>query len=53
MTSVRKCTVNRETKETRISLSLNLDGKGVFSGTTGIVFFDHMLSAFTVHGGWK
>ncbi len=52
MTSVRKCTVNRETKETRISLSLNLDGKGVFSGTTGIVFFDHMLSAFTVHGGF-
>ena len=52
MTSARKCTVTRETKETQISLSLDLDGKGVFSGTSGIGFLDHMLSAFAVHGGF-
>jgi len=34
----------RETKETKIRVNLNLDGKGLFKGTTTIPFFDHMLT---------
>lgn len=49
---MRKCTIERNTKETQIRLTLNLDGKGVFSGSSGIGFFDHMLSAFAVHSGF-
>ncbi|WP_457942286.1 imidazoleglycerol-phosphate dehydratase HisB [Caproiciproducens sp. LBM24188] len=41
----------RKTKETEISLSLCLDG-GDVSVSTGIGFFDHMLTAFAVHGGF-
>ncbi|MBE6823598.1 MAG: imidazoleglycerol-phosphate dehydratase, partial [Ruminococcaceae bacterium] len=41
----------RKTKETEISLSLCLDG-GDVSISTGIGFFDHMLTAFAVHGGF-
>ena len=40
----------RTTKETAISLKLNLDGKGKYSVNTGIPFFDHMLSLFAKHG---
>jgi imidazoleglycerol-phosphate dehydratase len=40
----------RNTAETRISLSLNLDGTGVSSIETGIPFFDHMLTLFARHG---
>ena len=48
-----RCTeINRETKETQIQLSLNIDGSGTFQGTSGIGFFDHMLTAFAVHGGF-
>ena len=48
-----RCTeIKRETKETQIQLSLNVDGKGTFTGTSGIGFFDHMLTAFAVHGGF-
>ena len=40
-----RCTeIKRETKETQIQLMLNLDGKGTFSGSSGIGFFDHMLT---------
>lgn len=42
----------RKTKETQISLSWNLDGEGKYSGTCGVGFFDHMLQAFCVHGGF-
>ena len=42
--------VERITKETRIKLKLNLDGTGVSEITTGIGFFDHMLTLFCVHG---
>ncbi len=42
--------VNRKTKETEISIKLNLSGKGEHEISTGIPFFDHMLTLFTVHG---
>lgn len=48
-----RCTeIKRETKETQIQLQLNLDGSGAFQGSSGIGFFDHMLTAFAVHGGF-
>ncbi len=46
----RKATIKRSTKETRISLTLNLDGNGQADIRTGIGFFDHMLDAFARHG---
>ena len=49
---MRKTTIRRETKETTIQLTFNLDGEGRFSGSSGIGFFDHMLSAFAVHSGF-
>ncbi|HHD72975.1 MAG TPA: imidazoleglycerol-phosphate dehydratase HisB [Epsilonproteobacteria bacterium] len=39
----------RETKETQISVKLNLYGKGIAKINTGVGFFDHMLEAFTKH----
>src|SRR5436189_3626096 len=45
----RKAAVKRVTKETRISLKLNLDGRGKSSIETGIPFFDHMLTLFAKH----
>ncbi len=46
----RSVTVNRTTKETDISMILNLDGTGKAEVNTGIGFFDHMLEGFTKHG---
>jgi imidazoleglycerol-phosphate dehydratase len=45
-------TVERNTTETKISLTLNIDGQGVYSVSTGIRFFDHMLELFTRHGAF-
>jgi len=42
--------VKRETKETTISLELNIDGTGSWEITTGIDMFDHLLSQLTQHG---
>lgn len=48
---MRTAKFERNTKETKISLKLNLDG-GEVNVSTGIGFFDHMLTAFAVHGGF-
>ncbi|MEI3228220.1 MAG: imidazoleglycerol-phosphate dehydratase HisB [Lachnospiraceae bacterium] len=46
----RKGIVNRKTKETDISMKLELDGRGIAKVDTGIGFFDHMLEGFSKHG---
>ena len=46
----RKAIVNRKTRETDISLELDLDGSGQYDIDTGVGFFDHMLSGFARHG---
>ncbi len=46
----RISTVNRETKETSISLELNIDDTGKWEIATGIAMFDHLLSQLTQHG---
>ena len=49
---MREASISRKTKETDIELYLNLDGTGKNSISTGIGFFDHMLTAFSVHSGF-
>lgn len=46
----RSTTVERKTKETEISLILNIDGTGKSEIETGIGFLDHMLEGFAKHG---
>ena len=46
----RSAIVERITKETQITVELNLDGQGMTDFSTGIGFFDHMLSGFARHG---
>jgi imidazoleglycerol-phosphate dehydratase len=41
---------DRVTGETRISLTINLDGSGIFEGSCGIPFMDHMFALFSKHG---
>ena len=48
---MRTALIERNTKETQIKIELCLDG-GEVSVSTGIGFFDHMLTAFGVHGGF-
>ena len=48
---MRTSIINRNTKETDVSLSLCLDG-GEVNISTGVGFFDHMLTAFAAHGGF-
>lgn len=48
---MRKATLRRTTGETGISITLTIDGKGNFEGTSGIGFFDHMLHLLARHSG--
>jgi imidazoleglycerol-phosphate dehydratase len=46
----RIATIDRTTKETKISLTLNLDGRGQHKVESGVPFFDHMLTQIARHG---
>jgi imidazoleglycerol-phosphate dehydratase len=50
MENKRSATVSRQTNETQISVSLNLDGSGQNDISSGIPFLDHMLQLFSKHG---
>ena len=47
--TIRKAKIKRETKETSVSVSLDLDGSGKTSVTTGISFLDHLITSFGKH----
>ncbi len=49
---MRKAQIIRNTNETKITLTLIIDGKGRYEISTGIRFFDHMLELFARHGGF-
>ena len=48
---MRSAQIERETAETQIAVSLNIDGTGTFAGTTGIGFLDHMMNLLACHSG--
>jgi len=47
--AIRKAKIKRETKETNVSVSLDLDGSGKTSVDTGISFLDHLITSFGKH----
>jgi imidazoleglycerol-phosphate dehydratase len=49
---LRCARIDRNTAETRIALTLTLEGRGRYNVRTGIRFFDHMLELFARHGGF-
>jgi len=49
MTHARTATIKRSTAETKVEMSLNLDGSGTAKINTGIGFLDHMLTLFARH----
>ena len=46
---MRKSEITRETNETKVSVFINLDGKGRYSNETNVGFFDHMLDQLSRH----
>lgn len=46
---MRKATIKRNTAETRINMTLNIDGRGIASIATSLPFLDHMLTLFAKH----
>jgi imidazoleglycerol-phosphate dehydratase len=50
---VRRGVIDRRTTETRIALTIGLDGKGQYQVRTGIRFLDHMLELFARHGAFN
>jgi len=50
---MRNASARRDTKETQISIELELDGDGTTSCSTGLPFFDHMLDQLGRHGGFN
>ena len=49
MTQSRTATLERQTSESKVRVSLDLDGAGRAQISSGVGFFDHMLTAFAVH----
>jgi imidazoleglycerol-phosphate dehydratase len=49
---MRTAAIERNTKETKISGKLKIEGRGKYEVATGIRFFDHMLELFAKHGGF-
>ena len=49
---MRISNIERNTAETKIKLTLNIDGSGKSNINTGVGFFDHMLTLFARHGGF-
>nr|AIE95311.1 imidazoleglycerol-phosphate dehydratase (hisB) [uncultured marine thaumarchaeote AD1000_63_F07] len=47
--AIRKSKIKRETKETSVSISVNIDGSGKTSVNTGISFLDHLITSFGKH----
>ena len=47
--NIRKATISRNTKETSINVTVNLDGSGNTSIKTGINFLDHLIVSFGKH----
>ncbi|APT92268.1 imidazoleglycerol-phosphate dehydratase [Corynebacterium phocae] len=52
MTTTRVASASRETSESKITVEVNLDGTGKADISTGLPFFNHMLTALCVHGSF-